>query len=161
RSRIALGAFIGAVLCGAALYGSSLWRHQQAPPALVVAAPVAAAPVAEPLPAPAAPVAAAPAAAAPAAAAPVAAAQPSRARVEVRIDIKATVTLDGAPITVGKWIDVDPAGRHVLAVVRAGHRPRTLELPRLEPGQTFVVGLWLRDLPEAPADATAADGEGQ
>jgi len=55
----------------------------------------------------------------------------------------------------------------VVSVQRPGHRTvRTLELPKLEPGQHFVVGLYLKGLPEAkpaaedkPAD-DASDEEG-
>jgi hypothetical protein len=89
--------------------------------------------------------------------------EPARARVEVRVDTKATVTLDGESIEVGVPVEVDPAGHHVVAVQRVGHHTvRTLDLPKLEPGQHFVVGLYLRGLPEVKPthdDASADEAD--
>ncbi len=83
----------------------------------------------------------------------------AHAKVQVRVDAKAIVKLDGATIDADQPVEVDITGHHTITVQRVGHRSvRTIELPTLEPGQLMVVGLYLRGQPDAPRDdgATAA-----
>jgi serine/threonine protein kinase len=141
RWRVALGAAIGVALCGVGLLGWSVRRSGREGarlPSVAVATATASARAVAEIPAPMPPP------------------QPARARVEVRVDAKATVTLDGDPIEAGVPFEVDPSTRHVVAVQRVGHHStRTLELPRLEPGQRLVVGLWLRGSGEPQRSSVA------
>ncbi|HEX4456555.1 MAG TPA: protein kinase [Polyangia bacterium] len=93
----------------------------------------------------------------PSVAEPAGATKPVRAKVQVRVDAKAIVKLDGATIEADRPVEVDVDGHHTITVQRVGHRAvRTIELPTLEPGQLMVVGLYLRGQPDAPRsdDAT-------
>jgi serine/threonine protein kinase len=93
----------------------------------------------------------------PSVAEPAGATKPARAKVQVRVDAKAIVKLDGATIDADRPIEVDIEGHHTITVQRVGHHStRTIELPALEPGQLMVVGLYLRGQPDAPRsdDAT-------
>jgi serine/threonine-protein kinase len=156
RWRITLSAVVGLSIFGAGVLTSSLLRRQHAPSTTLVAAAITAPAVApgadEPAPAPAARAVAA------TTAAPAAAAAPAVAHVEIRVDAKSLLTLDGESIEAGVPVEVDPAKPHVVSVQRVGHHTvRTLDLPPVTPGQHLVVGLWLRGLPEAASHANTVE----
>jgi serine/threonine-protein kinase len=145
RWQLALATTAGVALFAAGMLVSSLGhKRQAAPPPAVIATPAkltASAPPPDKV---------------------VATSKPTRARIEVRIDTKSLLTLDGQPIEPSVPVEIDAAARHVLAVQRVGHHTvRTLELPRVEPGQHLVLALYTHGLPDsARADEPAAqDGE--
>jgi tRNA A-37 threonylcarbamoyl transferase component Bud32 len=75
-------------------------------------------------------------------------ASPAKTQLEVRVDGKAQLLLDGAPIAANAPVALAPGGAHVLSVQRPGHRARKLTLPALEAGERLVIAVW-RDLPDA------------
>jgi hypothetical protein len=88
----------------------------------------------------------------------------ARATVEVRVDQKAILTVDGKTIEAGVPVEVEPGAHHVLGVQRPGHRSvRSLELPTVAGGDHVVIGLWSRGLSDSatgalPPAAPAATG---
>jgi serine/threonine protein kinase len=157
RFPIALGIAIG--LAGCALV-TSVGRHAPeplAPAAQTLTAASVVAPLGVATAGAAEPRAMAPELVVPSVSEPMVAAPPARARVQVRVDAKAIVRLDGQTIDADRPVEVDAAGRHTVTVQRVGHHSvRTIDLPALEPGQLMVIGLYLRGQPD-PEPARAND----
>ena len=152
RFPIALGVAIG--LAGCALV-TSVGRHNE--PATALLAPATLATSVTPIGvAGAAEVA--PELAVPSVSEPATATKAARAKVQVRVDAKAIVKLDGNVIDADQPVEVEVTGHHTITVQRVGHRAlRTIDLPALEPGQLMVLGLYLRGQPDAPrSDEVAA-----